>query len=187
MLSLQISHMTDETGNVKERFSWPGAEVTAIQIGNNSYKTVIVGKCGNLTGRVAEAKEKGCIGITICDRNYLSKLVNYIDENGRFDLQQACEETNLRRFKVLGLLESYREIGIDFPEVSYPTTPKTAYFPAPCEEHAEPHANFNRIVKNYKQGRSVERASFEDLVDIVRAQDGELADIKKRLELLEKK
>ena len=186
MLLLQIFHMADEAGNAKEGFSWPGAEVGVIQFGNFSCKTVIVGICGNLTDRIEEAKKKGYIGITVSDRNYLFKLANYV-ENGRFNLQKACEETKLPRFQIRGLLNSYREIGIDFPEVSYSATPKTIYSPVPCEESAEPHTNFNRLVKNYKQGRSMEREAFEDLVDIVRAQDGEITDIKKRLELLEKK
>ena len=186
--------MADEAGNAKDKFSWPGAEITAMQIGNNSYPTVIVGRCGQLGDRVAEAKAKGYIGITVSDRNYLSKLANYI-ENGRFDLQRACEETNLPRFKVLGLLDSYREIGINFPEVLYPATPENTTPAALFEEPASPYAkNYNSMVQDYKKGRSMERAVIEDLVDIVRGHDNELrnqnneiADMKKRLELLEKK
>ncbi|MFH0869080.1 MAG: hypothetical protein V1839_02555 [archaeon] len=177
--------MTDEASEAKPvAFSWPGAEVNVIQIGNNSYKTVIVGKCGQLADRIAEAKTKGYIGITISDKNYLSNLANYI-ENGRFILQKACKGTNLHKFKILGLLDSYSKMGINFPDILYPVTPNPADI---FEEPASPFAkNYNSIVQDFKKGRSMERAAIEDLVDILRSQDGEIADIKKRLELLEKK
>lgn len=175
--------MIDEAGD-KEKFSWRGAEVSTIQIGNNSYRIVIVGRCGNLADRIIEADEKGYIGVTVSERGNLFKLADYI-VNDMFDLQKACEGTNLPRFKVLGLLESYKKIGICFPEVLYPDTSKTAKPPALFEEPAAPYSKFNQIVHAYKKGRSMERAAFENLADILREQSREISDLKKRIEKLE--
>jgi len=159
-------------------FSWIKVKPEIVTIEGNAYKIVAVGEKGNLLPRVTEAKNRGCIGLSNYEKKYLTEIAGYF-VNGVFDMHTAMEKTGLPKIRILNLLESYREKGIKFAGI--------ASAPAVSAKPAVPSTDYGAILKQYEDGRSKERDAIEGLVKLLQDKDNELADIKKRLAILEQK
>ncbi len=154
--------------------TWGNPKIERILIGNNIYQIVVVGEKGRLENRITEAKYMGYIGLTIFEWRYLPQLSKYVNSEG-FDLNSAIENIDLPKGRILAFLENYKAKGIAFPGAKAP--------PAKPENYG----NCSEVLQNYKDGQQKSEKALESIVEIVTRWDTEVADLRKRIEKLEKK
>jgi hypothetical protein len=154
--------------------TWGNPKIERILIGNNIYQIVVVGEKGRLENRITEAKYMGYIGLTIFERKYLPQMAKYVNSEG-FDLNSAIENIDLPKGRILALLENYKAKGIAFPEAKAPPAKPESY------------NNSSEVLQNYKDGQKQSAKALESIVEIVTRWDTEVADLRKRIEKLEKK
>jgi predicted transcriptional regulator len=154
--------------------TWGNPKIERILIGNNIYQIVVVGEKGRLENRITEAKYMGYIGLTIFERKYLPQMAKYVNSEG-FDLNSAIENIDLPRGRILALLENYKAKGIAFPEAKAPPAKPESY------------NNCSEVLQKYKDGQQQSEKALESIVEIVTRWETEVADLRKRIEKLEKK
>jgi predicted transcriptional regulator len=152
-------------------FSWGVQKIEKVVVGGRTYGVVVVGEKGPLEKRIIAAKNQGLVGLTNFERTYLPQLAKYVNSEG-FDLDSAIENIDLPKGRILYLLERYKTKGIAFPEAKAPPAKPESY------------NNGSEALRNYKDGQ---QKSVESIVEIVTRWETEVADLRKRIEKLEKK
>jgi len=155
-------------------FFWGVRKIEKVVVGSKTYGVVIVGEKGPLEKRIIAAKNQGLVGLTNFERKYLPQMAKYVNSEG-FDLNSAIENIDLPRGRILALLENYKAKGIAFPGAKAPPAKPESY--NACSE----------VLQNYKDGQQQSAKALESIVEIVTRWDAEVADLRKRIEKLEKK
>jgi len=155
-------------------FSWGVTKIENVIVGSRTYGVVVVGEKGQLENRIKAAKNQGLIGLTNFERKYLPQMAKYVNSEG-FDLNSAVKNIDLPKGRILALLENYKTKGIAFPEAKAPPAKPESY------------GNCSEILQNYKDGQQQSEKALESIVEIVTRWDKEVAELRKRIEKLEKK
>jgi transposase len=163
-----------ERSETEAQFFWGAQKIEKITIGDTTYKIVVVGEKGPLEKRINSAKSQGYIGLTNFEWRYLPQIAKYVTQEG-LDIKKATSEIDLPKGRILNLLEKYNSKGIKFPEAKAPPAKPEIY------------NNCNEVLQSYKNGQQQQTKALESIVEIVTRWDKEMADLRKRIEKLEKK